>query len=112
LGLLNGTFVFLLLQLAFIIPVFWTHSVNGFRDLNWNFVKVSERPDGIFSGWLRKFFVFVLPYCVISSLPARLIIDGPSLGLVGQILGSTAVLFGAVLWFWRSGLKAYSSASS
>ena len=110
--LLNGVLVFYLMQLLFTLPVFWTQSVDGFREVNWTLGKVMERPDRIFSGWPRKLFTLILPYCLVSSFPARLVVEEFDGGILLHILGVTLLFSGAIALFWRAALRSYSSASS
>ncbi len=110
--LLNGVGLFYMIQLLFIIPVFWTQSVEGFREVNWTLSKVQERPDRILVGWPRKFFTLVLPYCLITSFPARLVVEAFSWSTFLHIVAVTLAFASLILLLWRTALRSYSSASS
>ena len=110
--LLNGAFMYHLLRLTTIIPVFWMQYGRGFEQLYWGLTRFMERPDGIFRGWARRVLVTVLPFSLMASFPARIFMEGIRLDMLLHICGVTALLFLFVLWFWRQGLRAYSSASS
>jgi ABC-2 type transport system permease protein len=99
-------------QMMFIIPVFWLHTSGGLREVFWSLDRFTSRPDGIFTGWMKRMLVSVLPLALIVSFPARALFDGPTWTLVGHILGVTAASFAFMVWFWRRGLGAYASASS
>ena len=110
--ILNGWLLHYVLQMIFIIPVFWTQSSKGFNDFFFSMGMATERPDLIYRGWLRKLLTVVLPFALICSFPARLFFGTESEGLLGHVLAVTVVLWGFMLLMWRKGLRAYSSASS
>ena len=110
--LLNGAFLLGGLGLLFTLPVFWTHSVDGFRDLSWSLTKVMEKPDRIFTGVGRLLFTTVLPYCLIASFPARVLVDSFDWQVVLKLSAVTVFFWFFVGTLWRYGLKNYSSASS
>jgi ABC-2 type transport system permease protein len=110
--ILDGTFLFYCLNAIANLLVFWTHAPNGFGEIVWTLNKFSERPDRIYRGFARKILLLVLPFGVISSFPARILIEGFDGKVVFHILGITAVFFGILLWVWNLGLRSYSSASS
>jgi ABC-type uncharacterized transport system permease subunit len=49
---------------------------------------------------------------LIASFPTRLLIEALEWSLLLHVIVVTAAAFGAVLFFWRTALKSYSSASS
>jgi ABC-2 type transport system permease protein len=100
------------LSTLFVLPVFWTHSVNGFRMVYWSIARFIERPDGIFHGWARRVLTVFLPLCVISSFPAKLALEDFRWETLLQLVGLAAFFFGLVVVVWRVGLRSYSSASS
>lgn len=110
--LLNGAFLFYCLRVSFVLPVFWTHSSRGFDQLFWSLTRFMERPDSIFTGWVRRALMFALPFSLMASFPARILFQGPTIQLVATMFGVTAVFFGLLLLYWRFALRAYSSASS
>ena len=109
---LNGAFLYYILHMCFIIPVFWTHTSRGMVMAFFAVGKMMERPDQIFRGWLRRVLVTVLPLSVVVSLPARVLFEGPTPEKIVHILGVTACAFLFMAWFWRLALRSYSSASS
>jgi ABC-2 type transport system permease protein len=110
--LLNGSFVYYCMRMYFVLPVFWTHSARGFDQLFWSLGHFMEKPDRIWSGWLRKALTFILPFTLMASFPARVFFEGPALEPIATMLGVSAALFGLLLLYWRKALAAYSSASS
>ncbi|MCB1320131.1 MAG: ABC-2 family transporter protein [Leptospiraceae bacterium] len=108
----NGAFLFFLISLASLIPVFWIHGGRGLQSLVWSLQRFMERPDRIFYGWVRRILVSVLPFALIASVPAHFFLDQPDWTLIVHISAVSTGLFLLVYWFWRRGLRAYSSASS
>lgn len=110
--LLVGSVLYFLVNLIFVLPVFWTHSNRAFGDLFFTLAQFMERPDRIFYGVTRIILTTILPFILIASYPASFVIEGPSLEKIGYILLSLFIIGSIVAAIWRAGLKAYSSASS
>lgn len=110
--LLNGAFLFYCLNFMANTLVFWTHSPQGFGDIVWTMMKMSERPDRIYRGWVRKLLTTVLPFAVISSYPTRFLLEGFDPWILLTTLGVSAGFFVTLLALWRFALRNYSSASS
>jgi ABC-2 type transport system permease protein len=110
--LINGAWIFHLVRLLFILPVFWTQSGRGFEPIYWSLVKFAERPHRIFTGWLRLVLLTILPFILMSSYPVEALFDkSPWYLVLGSFL-SGFVFLGIVLSIWRMGIRDYSSASS
>jgi len=113
LGLLAvGTLLYYITHMILIIPVVWTHSARGFSNVFFVFTRFMERPDRIFTGWTRRLLVTALPFSLMASFPARVVLDEPSWWPVVHLAGVTVTLFASMVWFWGRALRAYSSASS
>lgn len=110
--LANGAFLYYLIHLAFLIPVFWLHSARGLGDAFYTLEKYAEKPHRIFQGWLRRLLVTALPFSLIASFPAGLLLEGLDWRILAHVLGVTALVFLAVLALWHKALGSYSSASS
>jgi ABC-2 type transport system permease protein len=110
--LLLGLFIHYCVQMAFTIPVFWLHTGNGVRDLFWSLDSCTARPAGVWTGWVRRTLVSVLPLGVVVSFPVRGLLGGVTAGLVLHMLAVAVGGFLFLLWFWRRGLRVYASASS
>jgi ABC-2 type transport system permease protein len=110
--ILNGCFIYYLIHLLFIIPTFWSGSPRGFSDVFFAVMHTMERPHKIFTGAMRGFVTFILPFAMCASMPAEFLFSPNSWGIVGQILLVTFTLFLIVLFLWSRGLRSYSSASS
>jgi ABC-2 type transport system permease protein len=110
--LLVGVFLHYVLNIMFLMPVFWLHNAHGLREIYFAMSETITRPAGIFTGWVRRLLVTLLPFAVIVSFPARALIEGDPWPVVGHMLGVTAAAFLAALAVWRAGLRTYASASS
>jgi ABC-2 type transport system permease protein len=110
--LLMGTLLHVALHMIFIIPVFWMHASGGLRELFWSLDRYTQRPHGIFTGWVRKMLVSLLPFALIVSYPTMALFDGLTWSLFAHMAGVTAAAFLFMVWLWTRGLKAYASASS
>lgn len=110
--LLNGLILFVCLRLFTVLPVFWTHSELGFHMLFMSLEQVAERPEVIFRGTTHLLFTTILPFLVITSYPARIFFGSISLLEICYAMLLTTLFFLLVLYVWKKGLKAYSSASS
>lgn len=121
--LISLPFYFLLIFNAYIILYsislmircisFWLVQVNSLWVILDRVTSASKYPTDIFvHRAVRVFFSTAVPLAFMATVPAKVLIDGPSLA---PILGSTAVaaaFFYASRRIWLLGLKNYSSASS
>ena len=109
---LLGTFLYYLVHLIFLLAVFWTQSPRGFGDVYFSISHTMERPDKLFKGIFRILFVYVLPFSLMASYPARYLLEKNSTHLLWTVIIVTITFFLIVLGIWRRGLRNYSSASS
>lgn len=109
---LNGTLICYCCQMLMILPVFWTQSSKGFMDLFFSMGIAIERPDRIFKGWLRLIFTVLLPFALVASFPARLFLEKFHWPTFFHLVAVTIGLWLVMLFVWKKGLRAYSSASS
>jgi len=110
--ILGGLALGYLLRLCFILPVFFTQAPRGFESFYWGMQQVSERPDRIYKGWMRRVFTIFIPMALMYSYPARFLIDEWSWEPVIHFLSVLLGLSLFVKWLWQFALKSYSSASS
>jgi len=110
--LINGTLIYYCCQMLMILPVFWTQSTKGFMDLFYSMGIAMERPDKIFKGWLRIVFTIFLPFALIASFPVRLFIEAFHWPTFFHLTAVSCSLWIIMLYFWKRGLRTYSSASS
>ncbi|MDJ0522620.1 MAG: ABC-2 family transporter protein [Planctomycetota bacterium] len=110
--LLLGLFVGYLLNFIFLVPVFWMHNASGLRETYFGLSQLSSRPDGIFTGWVRRLLTSILPFALIVSFPTRALFEAEIGWIVLQLVGIAVGLFAVLMLLWRLGLRAYASASS
>jgi ABC-2 type transport system permease protein len=107
-----GALLHYMVHLILLIPVFWLHSASSLHTVFYNFQRFMERPDRIYSGWVRKLLITAMPFCLMASYPARAFFEGVTWGLALHFLAVLTAFWVGILWMWKLGLKAYSSASS
>jgi ABC-2 type transport system permease protein len=110
--LLLGVAIQYCLHFLFLLPVFWTHSAHGFNEAFFLFERYTGRPHEVYTGWVRRILVSILPFALIVSFPAEALFEGFPLSILVHMLVVTAAAFGLLLFVWRRGVRAYSSASS
>ena len=111
--LLNGSILYFATYLLFLLNVFWTGSPRGFSDVFFSVEKVFQKPDGIFSGYFRRFFLTFLPFSVMASLPAKYLIEPENRQeVVFEVVVASLFVYLLVCCMWKIGLRNYSSASS
>jgi ABC-2 type transport system permease protein len=101
-----------MVYLLTVLPSFWLESSSGLHGMFYNFARLMERPDGIYTGWVRRALVTIMPFAVMASFPTRMLWEGFGWQLVLHFLFVVAGFFGLVLFVWHLGLKRYGSASS
>lgn len=110
--LLAGALISYAVQMIFIIPVFWLQSRAGLREIAWSFSRFGSRPHRVYTGWVRRVLLSVLPYAFVASYPVHMLLEG----VTGErLLHTFAIVFGAMtlmIWFWGRALRSYASASS
>lgn len=110
--LLIGTVLYFLVHLIFLLAVFWTQSPRGFGDVFFSISHTMERPDKLFKGIVRLIFVYILPFSLMASYPARYLLEDNGFQFIATIITMTIVFYFIVLSIWKVGLRNYSSASS
>jgi ABC-2 type transport system permease protein len=70
------------------------------------------KPDQIYSGFMRRFLIYIFPMAITASIPARVLYGDISLHMILWSVGITAVLTVAAVQFFYWALKHYSGASA
>lgn len=109
---MNGTLIFYCLNVLCNMLVFFTQSADGFSHMMWSMMKLGERPDRIFTGFLRRVITFVLPFALVASFPTRLMVEDFDVYILLHIFVVTVALFSLTVFVWGRALRSYSSASS
>lgn len=107
-----GLMLSFLLRMLCILPVFWTQSPRGLENFYFSLTHVSERPDRIYTGWVRRTLTTVLPFGLIYSYPARILADAWSWPVFFRMIGVTGVFAMIIAFLWNRATQAYGSASS
>jgi ABC-type uncharacterized transport system permease subunit len=89
-----------------------SESAARLLELFWGFYQASQFPITVYPAWVRLMFTFFIPVAFITTVPSQ--------ALIGKVEVSNAIIaFGIALallavsrWFWRFGLRSYTSASS
>lgn len=110
--LLNGAFLYYMVMLLFLLPVFWTGSPRGFIDVFFSAEKIYQRPDGIFEGYFRRIFISFLPFCMMASYPTKFLIEDNVWNITKEMILASGFIYFLVAIFWKLGVRNYSSASS
>jgi len=92
---------------------FWFIEANSLSDFIFNTIFYSQYPTDIFfHKAVRIFFSTVIPLAFMATVPAKILLHGFDLKLVGSSIILAAVFFIFSRKFWKYSLKYYSSASS
>ncbi len=111
--IINGAFLYFMTFLIFILTVFWTSSPRGFSDVFFSVEKVFQKPDGIFTGYIRRFFLSLLPFSVMASYPVKFLFHEQNRGnIIFEVALGSLFVYLLVTIMWKRGLANYSSASS
>jgi len=74
--------------------------------------RLGLRPDAIYSGFVRILLIFVIPFAMVASIPARMLLEPASYWMLGWGLVLPFILFYLLKKYWAYCLRFYSSASS
>ncbi len=107
-----GAILYFMVHLLTILPVFWLESAKTLHQIFYNTTRFMERPDRIYQGFTRKVLIFAVPFALMASFPARILLEPFDIWILGQFLGVILLFMGIVFIVWRAGLRVYSSASS
>jgi ABC-2 type transport system permease protein len=110
--LMAGAFLHYMVHMLMVLPVFWIQNGSSLHTIFYSFQRFMERPDRIFSGWVRRILISVLPFSLMASFPARILIEGFDPYILLHFFAAIGVFFVLLLTVWNRGLRAYSSASS
>ncbi len=74
--------------------------------------RLGLRPDAIYSGFLRIILIFIVPFAMVASIPARVLLEPTEPWMLAWALVLPFLLFFLLKRYWVYCLKFYSSASS
>lgn len=110
--LLNGVFLFYILRVLFILPVFWIISGDGVMGIFYAMRDAAERPHRVFPRPLRIALMTILPFALMASVPAELMFRPFEWSSFLLVCAVTLLMFFVMLALWNKALRAYGSASS
>lgn len=74
--------------------------------------RLGLRPDAIYAGFVRMILIFVIPFAMVASIPARILLEPTHYGMIAWALVLPFILFYLLRRYWAFCLRFYSSASS
>ena len=111
--LLVNALVFLFAVVLLIATVsFWTTQSYGLARIFDNLLKIARYPLDIFEGFWKIVFVYILPLVLVAQVPSQALLQILSPEFCAFAFLVTAVFLSVSLYFWRVGLRSYSSAST
>lgn len=111
--LLINALLFLFAVILMIAAVsFWTTQSYGLARIFDNILKVGRYPLDIFEGFWKLLFIYLLPLILIAQLPSQALLIMLTPLHLAYAFGVTAVFLALAMTIWKTGLKAYTSAST
>jgi ABC-2 type transport system permease protein len=93
--------------------MFWTVEAFGINFLRMQLQNIARWPDFVYRGAARRFFTLVIPVLLVGSTPVKALLNPgeEAGGLLWMLLG-LILIWAAIRFVWKLGLKSYESASS
>lgn len=115
--------LFLLIGLCAIIMVysiltmlstvaFWTVAIDNIHELFFAFLDAAKYPASAFPEPLRGIILFIIPVAFMTTVPAQVLLNRITPGIVIYGIVLAAVLLTTSIALWRVAVRNYSSASS
>jgi ABC-2 type transport system permease protein len=112
LALLCGAIALYCVWLLLTVTAFWIVRVDVLAELFDGLYQAGRWPVGIYPGWLRIGFTFLLPLAFAITVPASALTKGISGWVLLGTVAFTAVLFAVTRLTWRHALRHYTGASA
>jgi len=110
--LLCNALIFLFAVVLMIAAVsFWTTQSYGLARIFDNLLKVGRYPLDIFEGFWKLLFIYLLPLILIAQLPSQALLTMLTPAHFAYAFGVSAIFLALAMAIWKTGLKAYASAS-
>jgi ABC-2 type transport system permease protein len=111
LSILAGSVIYLSAGVVFFSLAFWLNRTESLARQLWELlITFSLYPEPLFGGGLRLLLFTVLPAAFISYLPVR-IVTSPTFLDIGLLITATLGYLLFAVWFFKRGLRRYSSGS-
>ena len=91
---------------------FWLVDTWFLSEMFEGIYQVGRWPIGIYPGWMRYSFTYLVPIGFAITIPAQAVTHRLHAGTVGIALVFALAVTLLTRWFWRTGLKRYSGASA
>lgn len=91
---------------------FWTVKTQAIYDITYALWDFNNMPMGIYSKWITRIGVYVIPIFVITNFPPLFVLGRMSLLQAAWALICPVVLMVLVRLFWNHAVRNYTSASS
>ncbi|HVI34665.1 MAG TPA: ABC-2 family transporter protein [Gaiellales bacterium] len=112
LALVLGVVALYCVWLLLTVTAFWIVRVDVLVELFDGLYQAGRWPVGIYPGWLRIVFTFLLPLAFAITLPASALTRGIGGWVLLGAVAFTAVLFTVTRLVWRYALRHYTGASA
>lgn len=90
---------------------FWLEKNETLSTIMWNFRQTAKYPRQIYQGFFKYLFSFIIPFALMSSIPAEVAMQAPTWPYPLILIILTAIFYLFSKWIWNQGLKRYSSAN-
>jgi ABC-2 type transport system permease protein len=90
----------------------WLVRVDNLWILSENVTQIARFPLDIYQSAIRRLLTYALPLAFLALMPASQLVRGFDPAMVGLGLVWAFVFAFGSRWFWRFGLRHYTSASS
>jgi len=110
--ILTGCYLYLMIRILTVLPVFWTHNGRGLEVIFWTLEKFAEKPHMIYKGWIQRVLLTIIPFALLCSVPAQFLFQESSWSLLFYCIAVTVIFHFVIRLAWARGLREYSSASS
>jgi len=111
-ALVCGAIALYCVWLLLSVTAFWIVRVDMLVELFDGLYQAGRWPVGIYPGWLRIVFTFLLPLAFAITVPASALTRGISGWVLLGTVAFTAALFGVTRLAWRTALRHYTGASA
>ncbi|HET9239304.1 MAG TPA: ABC-2 family transporter protein [Oligoflexus sp.] len=112
--LVVASLVFLVsIEILISMLMFWTVEAFGINFLRMQLQNISRWPDFVYRGVARRFFTLVIPVLLVGSAPVKAVLnpEEDASGLLWMLIG-LVLIWVAIRFVWKLGLRSYESASS
>jgi ABC-2 type transport system permease protein len=98
--------------------IFWTvQPIEALNIVTYGGNELMTYPMHIYSGWIQRFFTYVIPFIFMNYYPALYFLDKPDplkMPVIAPFLAPAAAVWmlAAALAFWRFGIRQYQGTGS